>query len=251
MHPSIANQPIANLLHADQKWALGLHGYGISLFGDSEQTLTQACKARGLSVANLVASLEAQAAQRQAEPNLEAYPTHLVIAYLRHAHHLFIREKLPFIKYLVANMVPEACGGYANIVADLKVVYPLFAQDFIEHIFEEEDTLFLYIQLLLASNGKKTLLGQAWLQMQKISIAELANAHDGHDDEMQGIRKLSSGYAIEEGMPLALKVVYHELRAFEKELLVHARVENTILFPKALHLENYIRTCMSGISRWN
>jgi len=34
-----------------------------------------------------------------------------------------------------------------------------------------------------------------------------------------------------------LKVIYQELQAFEKDLFVHARIENEVLFPKALNLE--------------
>jgi regulator of cell morphogenesis and NO signaling len=34
-----------------------------------------------------------------------------------------------------------------------------------------------------------------------------------------------------------LKVLYHELQNFEKELHVHAKIEDELLFPKAVELE--------------
>jgi regulator of cell morphogenesis and NO signaling len=34
-----------------------------------------------------------------------------------------------------------------------------------------------------------------------------------------------------------MKVLYHELQNFEKELSIHARIEDELLFPKAVELE--------------
>jgi regulator of cell morphogenesis and NO signaling len=34
-----------------------------------------------------------------------------------------------------------------------------------------------------------------------------------------------------------MKVLYHELQTFEKELSIHAKIEDELLFPKAVELE--------------
>jgi len=34
-----------------------------------------------------------------------------------------------------------------------------------------------------------------------------------------------------------MKVLYHELQNFEKELSIHAKIEDELLFPKAVELE--------------
>ena len=54
---------------------------------------------------------------------------------------------------------------------------------------------------------------------------------------MEGIRKLTSDYTLEENAPLTMKVLYHELQNFEKELVIHAQIEDELLFPKAIELE--------------
>jgi regulator of cell morphogenesis and NO signaling len=148
------------------------------------------------------------------------------------------------------NVTQEAYQGLAQ---DLKVVFPLFAQDFIEHIFEEEDTLFLYIKSLLDATKGKTPLnpGQMWLTMERRGLAEFSSGHEQHDDEMEGIRSLTNGYEARPGMEPALHVLFYELRCFEADLITHAAVENHILFPRALRLEGYVRTQLNGIARFN
>jgi regulator of cell morphogenesis and NO signaling len=76
--------------------------------------------------------------------------------------------------------------------------------------------------------------------MEKHSIRDYALKHSADDDEMQGIRKLTNNYTVHDQNDLHLKVIYHELKSFEKDLQIHAGIENEILFPKALALENEV-----------
>ena len=65
--------------------------------------------------------------------------------------------------------------------------------------------------------------------------------HDVHDDEMRGIRTITKDYSLLPNTPLHVKVLYNELKDFEKSLITHARIENEILFPKAMALENKVK----------
>jgi regulator of cell morphogenesis and NO signaling len=77
--------------------------------------------------------------------------------------------------------------------------------------------------------------------MEKNSLRNFAMEHEVHDDEMEGIRKITKDYHLTVNAPLHVKVIYTELKAFEKSLQIHARIENEILFPKALSLENKVK----------
>lgn len=249
----IKSKKIGELLEQEPGYGLALHQYGISLFAESGLALEEACAHRNLDTARLVQSLEEHARERsQNQVDVASYPIDLVMAYLRHAHGVFIKERLPYLLYLVRglNVTDEA---YKTLAQDLKVVFPLFAQDFIEHIFEEEDTLFTYIKTLLdASKGKVPRnAGHMWLTMERRSISHFSSGHEQHDDEMEGIRKLTDGYTAQHGMEPALHVLFYELRCFEADLITHAAVENHILFPRALRLEGYVRTQLNGLARWN
>jgi regulator of cell morphogenesis and NO signaling len=76
--------------------------------------------------------------------------------------------------------------------------------------------------------------------LEKSPITLLSEAHDAHDDEMEGIRKLTKEYFLPEDAPISMKVLYNELQVFEKELRVHAQIEDQLLFPKAIELEKEV-----------
>jgi regulator of cell morphogenesis and NO signaling len=87
--------------------------------------------------------------------------------------------------------------------------------------------------------------------MERNSVQKFAMAHEKHDDEMEGIRRITKDYAQDSRTPLHIKVLYHELKEFEKSLITHARIENEILFPKAMSLENKVKKALEEISKWN
>ncbi|HLZ17517.1 MAG TPA: hypothetical protein VKQ08_10780, partial [Cyclobacteriaceae bacterium] len=72
-----------------------------------------------------------------------------------------------------------------------------------------------------------------------------------HDDEMAGIRKMTKDYFLTPDAPLHVKVIYSELVQFEKNLQEHARIENEILFPKAMLLETEVKRSFFEKARWN
>ncbi len=68
---------------------------------------------------------------------------------------------------------------------------------------------------------------------------------------MMGIRQITKQYQLNKETPLHLRVVYAELQALERELKTHAKVENEILFPKALALERAVNESFKQKIQYN
>jgi regulator of cell morphogenesis and NO signaling len=232
---------IAELVDQNYVHAYVLFYFGISFYEYSELTLEQVCNQKGLKTELVVKELESPSHMLESDLPLITYPIDLIIEYLKHSHFIFIKHKLPYIARLVESFKANH-EDYSAVERDLKLVFPLFVEDFIEHIYEEEDTLFTYIkQLEKASRGEYS-ISRLYYQLEKNSVKKFSMDHESHDDEMEGIRKITKDYKITPNTPLHIKVMYNELKSFEKSLITHARIENEILFPKAMNLENKVRT---------
>lgn len=234
---SFNKKKIAEIVDNNYVNASVLYYFGISFFDFSEETLEQACKEKGLKVETVIKKLESHPdSDTQNVQILQQYPIDLIVEYLKHAHYIFIKQRLPYLAKLIDGL-ENSNENFDSITKDLKFVFPLFVEDFIHHIYEEEDTLFKYIldvhlYLKEASNPSAV-----YWQMEKSSLQKFVMEHEQHDDEMRGIRNITQNYHTDERTPLHIKVIYAELKALESELKVHARIENDILFPKALMLE--------------
>ncbi|HNP20398.1 MAG TPA: iron-sulfur cluster repair di-iron protein [Fulvivirga sp.] len=212
-----------------------LYYFGIEFYNYSEQTLEEACAEKGLKLETVVRRLELNTHCEEIVA-INEFPIDLVIEYLKHTHYIFIKQKLPYIGKLIENLNTDE-SKLAQITKDLKFVFPLFVEDFIHHIYQEEDTLFSYILNLDSFLKGRGNLSKMYFEMERHGLSQYAAEHKEHDDEMLGIRQITHQYSINSDTPLHIRVVYAELESLEKELKTHAKIENEILFLKALALE--------------
>lgn len=231
---------INELIEQNYVFASVLFYFGIDFYEYSEETLEQVCRAHGLQPAQVIQRLET-ACQQTEVPNLNNLPINIILEYLKHTHYLFVKYKLPYLARLIKNLEAQGTAD-AGVVNDLKFVFPLFVEDFIKHIYQEEDTLFSYIlQLHFCIQKEKYNPGKLFYLMEKHSIETFAIQHDGSDNEMKGIRSLTNDFQANSDTNLLLNVLYRELESFETALLTHAKVEDEILFPKAMLLEKDVK----------
>lgn len=247
---SYNNTRIAELVDQNYVHAYVLFYFGIKFYEYSDSTLEQVCQQKGLKIEQVVKELEFPTHLQEADLPLVTYPVDLIIEYLKHSHFLFIKHKLPYIARLVENFQSHH-DEFKSIERDLKIVFPLFVEDFIEHIYEEEDTLFHFIIALENAAKGNISQGKLYYLLEKNSVQKFAAEHEVHDDEMEGIRKITRNYALPPNAPLHVRVLYNELKTFEKSLITHARIENEILFPKAMALEGKVRKTFFDRSAFN
>lgn len=227
---------VGELVSENYVFAAVLHYFGISFYQYPSDSLEKVCQKHKVNPRQLISQLESWAQQK--EPSVEELylnPIELLVAYLKKKHYFFVRQELPFLSNMVSGIQPEP--AFAPLMADLRIMFPLFVEDFIHHIHEEESRLFKRIELLQDIEDGHFQVRDALTILEKEPIIHLAEHHEIHDDEMEGIRKLTQDYFLEPTAPLAMKVLYHELQNFEKELSIHAKIEDELLFPKAVQLE--------------
>ncbi|MDA0314272.1 MAG: hemerythrin domain-containing protein [Bacteroidetes bacterium] len=227
---------IGELVSENYVFAAVLHYFGISFYQYPTDSLEKVCQKHKVNPRQLIAQLESWAMQK--EPSLEELylnPIELLVAYLKKKHYYFVRQELPFLSNMISGIAPEP--EYESLLGDLRILFPLFVEDFIHHIHEEESRLFNRIILLQDIEACEFSTQDALTILEQDPIQYLAEHHEIHDDEMEGIRKLTQNYFLADEAPLTMKVLYHELQNFEKELTIHARIEDELLFPKAVELE--------------
>lgn len=248
MEHTILRRTITELVEDNYVYAHVLYYFGIRFYEYADDTLEQVCRRRGLNVFQVIHSLEhAQKPNHTNTMTLESLPIDLVVEYLRHTHAIFVKQTLPYMAHLVEMLRYES----AACIKDLQLLFPLFVEDFIIHIHEEEDTFFRYVDLLQKAQQRKISAGKIFFELEKKSVQHFADEHETHDDEMMGIREITNNYTLSAGSSQHLKVVFAELKSFESELSTHARVENEILFPKVLELEKEVKEIIKQVAVLN
>ncbi len=237
---NIEKNPIKDIVSENYVFAAVLHYFGISFFQFEQNSLKEVCEKFKINPQQLVNELEEWGKHKEPEQEeLYLHPIEVLVAYLKRKHYYFVRQELPFLSNMVAGIEEEE-PIYKNVLCDLRIMFPLFVEDFIHHIHEEENRLFNRIKLLQEIENDEFDLKESLKILEKSPVASLAEAHEAHDDEMEGIRKLTRDYFLPENAPVSMKVLYNELQNFEKELIIHAQIEDELLFPKAVQLEKEV-----------
>ncbi len=240
---------IKELVRQNYLYASVLHFYGIHFYDYSDQSLAEACAMKGLREEFVIKKLEQAAERGKFSKSIHQLPVDIVLAYLIHTHHYFVNERLPLLVDMVANIEVEKFQN-RHQANDLKLIFPLFVEDFIKHIHEEEETVFSYIESLLRVKNNPSEVAKAFYAMKKHSIADFACDHED-EDEMKGIRDLTNSFEIVEGANFYERQLITELKMLDSDFRLHATIEDDILFPKALELESKVNQIIREISREN
>ncbi|WP_258102628.1 iron-sulfur cluster repair di-iron protein [Marinoscillum sp. MHG1-6] len=236
----VFNQTIHSIVDENFIYARALSHLGIEFYLHPHRRLGELCEEMGLVKEQVLKSFYLfDQNQRLSFSELNKFSLPIIIQYLRHTHHTFIKEKLPYVAELIRHLKGKD---------DLKLIFPEFVEEFIHHIYEEEDTVFGYIhQLVKIDRGMmKNPAGALW-EARKLSLESMHQEHL-EEDELAGIRDLIETY---HDTDLHWQVIAKEIRAFDREMMYHAQIENKILFPKALQLELSVKEKIQKISQLN
>jgi regulator of cell morphogenesis and NO signaling len=236
----VFDKTIEEIVDENYVYARALHYLGINFFETPQKRLVEVCRERGLDRRFVIKSFYMfDSNARLSFKELESYPIELMIEFLKHSHHIFIKEKLPFIVHLAKNWKANR---------HLSGLLPDFIEDLIKHIYEEEDSTFKYIQLLFdISKGKKNAPVSELIPFKNFSLEHEFEHHE-EEDEFAVIRTLISSIKPEN---LHERVLISEIKAFDREMRYHAEIENKIFFPKAIELEKEVNKKIQLLSTLN
>ncbi|MFN0050291.1 MAG: iron-sulfur cluster repair di-iron protein [Cytophagales bacterium] len=238
---------IEELVTEKPSLAAAFNFLGIHFENYNEHTLSEICAQKGLNKSIIEIRIEEILGASNNAMDLDILPLDLLVEYLKHNHYIFIKQRLPFITQIIKNFD----GDFPEIKNELKLVFPLFVQDFVEHIYEEEDTLFNYISILNEVNIDSIKLNGVQAKMLGNSISRFQNDHEVHDDPFKGLRGLTENFEIDPKYDLKTRIALTELKSLDAEMQYHAKVENEILFPKALALERKVLALIGSANAMN
>src|SRR5205823_1775430 len=111
------------------------------------------------------------------------------------------------------------------------------AQELTTHLMKEEMVLFPYIvRMEEAVVAGEPIIPPPFGTVRN-PVAMMMREHDGAGDALQQIRRSSNDYTAPEDGCITYQTLYRALAEFEADLHQHIHLENNILFPRALNME--------------
>lgn len=228
---------IGQFVAEDFRTAAVFSKYGIDFCCKGDRTVEEVCTKNNIDPDELLDKLlETTTAKTDSSIDYQSWPLDLLAEYVEKKHHRYVEEKTPTI----IQFLNKLCKVHGEKHPELLEVTALFigcSQELASHMKKEELTLFPFIKRLVKAKIDGTKISSPQFGTIENPIAAMKADHENEGDRFRKIAELTNNYTPPADACNTYKVTFAMLDEFEKDLFVHIHLENNILFPKAIKLE--------------
>lgn len=213
--------------------------YKIDYCCGGRKPLEEACTNAGADPAEVMKKIDSAlagdgTASWSNESSLSKLVDHII-----DTHHAFTRKEIANLQPLMEK-VAGVHGDHHPELLELKEEFEALAASVLPHMGKEEMMLFPYISEMerRAANGWVPAMPPFGTVRHPVQV--LSNDHDLDGDTLKRMRRLSKDYTPPADACPSYTGLYHRLAELERDLHQHIHLENNILFPRAVELEEKV-----------
>jgi len=163
----------------------------------------------------------------------DAFRLEVIVDYIRKTHEFYLLRKMLEIEqsiHLLMQSYPEA----HPLLVVLRDFYSSYTKHLSNHIEVEESQLLPYIlHLEKVDDGKASF--QAFPS--GYSLSRFVVHHQDTEKELEEVRAAIQHYSPPPTNETLYRILLSQLEVFEKDLAIHALIEDEVLIPRAMALE--------------
>lgn len=237
MLAQIEEKKIKDYVIEDYRTAAIFEKYGLDFCCRGNRTIDSACQEKGVERAALLQDLvNLKENSEKAGPHVIQWDLQFLADYIVNNHHAFCKSEIPLLTQRV-NKIAEVHGARHPELLRIRDLFLKAAQELDQHMKKEELILFPYIKQLDKAIAEGLPLPIAPFGSVQNPIQSMLMEHEEAGRDFEEIRTLSSNYTLPQDACTTYRVTFDELKAFEEDLHKHVHLENYVLFPKAIELE--------------
>jgi len=211
--------------------------YKIDFCCNGNRTIVEACDKKGIDSNQLMDELNQVLNSKGAETiDYKSWPLDLLAEYIEKKHHRYVEEKTPVLR----QFLDKLCRVHGERHPELFKINELFtasAGELASHMKKEELILFPFIKKMVNAKLEDQTVQSPQFGTVENPIAMMMEEHDNEGARFREIDALTNNYTPPVDACNTYKVTFAMLEEFEKDLHLHIHLENNILFPEAIKLE--------------
>lgn len=229
---------VGRLVAEDYRIAAVFQNYGIDFCINGDRSIEEVCLENNIDESLLIQEIDLRIAINDNQVlDYNRWPLDLLSEYIEIIHHKYVDNPIPIIKGYLKKII-AAHGKRHPELYDILDLFEETATELTLHMKREELMLFPQVRKMFINHkeGKESvarLFGSF-----KNPISTMMKDHTDEGARFKQIRTLSNDYEVPSDGCNSYKVTYKLLEEFEKDLHLHIHLENNILYPKAIDLEN-------------
>lgn len=236
---ALQKQTVGQIVTEDYRTAQVFRDFGLDFCCGGNKTIEEACAKKDVDPLEVEKALQNITSEQNGQHNFNEWSLDFLIDYIIENHHKFSRSKLPEI----GAYTKKVANVHGDRHEELKEIYHEFTMlhaDMINHLNKEEEILFPYIKQLVENEKNNETPDSPEFGKAANPIAMMEQEHNEAGAAMEKIQRLSNNFTPPEDACATYRILFKNLEGFQKDLHKHVHLENNILFPKALKLEQQL-----------
>lgn len=227
---------LAEITSEDYRSAVVFKKYKMDFCCGGKQTLEKACEEKNLNTSAILEELRINSTTTRPEQNYGDWKVDFLTDYIVNTQHTYVRKNLPTITEFLNKTITK----HGEKHPELKTIKQLFSQvsqELLMHMEKEEQILFPYIKQLGASESQNRKANPPMFGTIKNPIEMMEQEHVDAGNAFESMRVESNDFNPPTDACKTYQVTFSLLNEFEENLHLHIHLENNILFPKAIAIE--------------
>lgn len=213
--------------------------YNIDFCCGGNRTLSEACMERKLNMDEVLSDIRESKFYKDTAPDYKSWSLPFLLMHIIEVHHIYVKNSLPTLMEYgskLSSVHGQSHPELNEIFANLQELN----EELLSHLDKEEQILFPFIEKMCRAEKEGSHIEVPSFGNAQNPINMMLAEHDHAGDILKNIARLSENFAPPEDACYTYRAFYHLLREFQDDLHLHIHLENNILFPKALLLEQTV-----------
>lgn len=198
--------------------------------------LKVACVEKGLDLKEVLQLLKQAEPAEVESPNAGSPPLANLVNLIVEKHHVFTRSELERLTTLLEKVCSVHGQNHPELL-DIRSHFQTLRGELEPHMMKEERILFPYITRLETAIAENQPVPFAPFGRVENPIVAMMREHDAAGEILKTIRGLSKDFATPEDGCISYQTLYKALEELEADLHQHIHLENNVLFPRSVELE--------------
>lgn len=234
---NLLEKPIGQIVAEDFRTAQVFQKHRIDFCCKGHRSLSEVVAKKALDSDQILNDLEnAVVGQAGEAADFNAWPLDALADYIEKKHHRYVAEKIPVLNGFLAKL----CAVHGERHPELHQIASAFGAssgELTQHMKKEELILFPAVRKMVRAARENAPHEKPSFGTVQHPISVMMQEHETEGGRFEEIRALSADYTPPADGCSTYRVTFAMLAEFEEDLHRHIHLENNILFPGALLLE--------------
>ena len=163
----------------------------------------------------------------------------VLVDYLQRSHRYYLDVMLPELTHLLHHL-QEICTGDFAILKALPAFWRSYRMDLQRHFRQEDEGLFPYAKKL-EYRMRHPLMACYSTDLLNYDLHAFHEDHHDETHELRAIRTLILQTNYHDHLPFPYRILLNKIALFERDLQLHARLEDEVLMPQLKAIERHLK----------